>query len=221
MKKRLIFTIGVLGALAGGFVAFAEQAARFETSAARIADGVVVLTGGADRITAGAQLAALQPRRRLLISGVNDKVTREDMLTRNPQLRALDSCCLDLGYRARNTIGNALEARDWAMRNQIRTMILVTAASHMPRAMAEFANAAPNIRILAHAAGGERLDMTSWWSDAGLLRILAIEYVKFLFAAGRIRLEPEPGAWFPGSLRESDSDTGAVSAPTKVFETTK
>lgn len=221
MKKRLIFTIGALGALAGGFVAFAQQATRFEASAARSADGVVVLTGGSERIVVGAQLAALPPRHRLLISGVNDKVTREDMLARVPQLRAIDSCCLDLGYRARNTIGNALEARDWAARHQIRTMILVTAPSHMPRAMAEFSNAMPQARILAHAAGGERLDKTSWWADATLLRVLAIEYVKYLFAAGRMKLEPEPGAWFPGSLRETDSDSGAVSAPTKVFETTK
>lgn len=216
MKKRLIFSLAALGALAGGFVAFSDQAARFEASAARNADGVVVLTGGVDRIAAGAQLVSQQRHQRLLISGVNDLVTREDMLSRIPQLRAINECCLDLGYRARNTIGNALEARDWAERHKFKSLIVVTAASHLPRAMAEFAHAMPQVTILARAAGGERLDMTDWWRDPALLRVLAIEYVKYLFAAGRIRLEPEPGAWFPGSLRETGHDRGAVSAPAKI-----
>lgn len=219
MRKRLLFTVGALGALAGGFVAFAEQASRYEASAARSADGVVVVTGGADRIAVGAQLVDRARTKRLLISGVNDKATREDMLLSNPGLRALEPCCLDLGYRARNTIGNALEARDWSARLGFRSLILVTAASHMPRAMAEFSNAMPSTAILAHAAGGERLDMTPWWKDVTLFRVLVNEYVKYLIALARMRLEPEPGAWFPGSMRETDDGAGAVSAPAKVFET--
>lgn len=219
MRKRLLFVAGALGALAGGFVAFAEQVARLEASAARDADGVVVVTGGADRIAVGAQLIDRARTKRLLISGVNDKATREEMLISNPSLRPLESCCLDLGYRARNTIGNALEARDWAARLDFKSLILVTSASHMPRALAEFANAMPSTTILAHAAGGDKADTPPWWTDATVFRVLVNEYVKYLIALGRMKLEPEPGAWFPGSMRKTDDDAGAVSAPTKIFET--
>lgn len=219
MRKRLLFASGALAALAGGFIAFAGQVARYEASGARDGDGVVVLTGGGERIAAGARLVDRHQAKRLLVSGVNDKVTREDMLKSNPTLRPLDQCCLDLGYRARNTIGNALEARDWAARLNLTSIILVTGAAHMPRAMAEFANAMPALRILPHAAGGERREASIWWRDLALFRTLASEYVKYLIALVRMRLEPAPGAWLPGSLRETDDDVGAISTPGKVFET--
>jgi len=218
VKKRLLFATGALAAFVGGFIAFVGQVERFEASDAREGDGVAVLTGGADRIAAGARLIDRHQAKRLLISGVNDKVTREDMLKSNPALRPLDQCCLDLGYRARNTIGNALEARDWAARLNLKSVILVTGPAHMPRAMAEFANAMPSLVILPHAAG-ERREATPWWSDAALLRTLASEYVKYLIALVRMRLEPAPGAWFPGSMRETDDDVGAISTPAKIFET--
>ncbi len=52
--------------------------------------------------------------KRLLISGVNRKVTREEM----QRLLGLDAqtfnCCVDLGYEALDTVGNADETRTWA-----------------------------------------------------------------------------------------------------------
>ncbi|WP_342360284.1 YdcF family protein [Terrarubrum flagellatum] len=209
MTLRIIATAALIGGLAGGFVAFAERVSKLETNIAREGDGVVVLTGGADRIAVGAQLVGPEHKRRLLVSGVNEKTTPEDMLSRNPQLRPIVSCCLDLGYRARNTIGNALEARDWAQHNGYRSLVLVTGAPHMPRALAEFANAMPQVKIAPHAVGGDRVDASAWWSDMNLSRTLAYEYAKYLVAAARMRLEPEPGAWFPGSIRDADATPAA------------
>ena len=137
MRRGLFILLLLPVAFLAGFLMFALEAERFESLAASRADGVVVLTGGGERIDIGAQLVTQQRGRRLLISGVNEKVTREDMLGRYPQLRAIEVCCLDLGYRARNTVGNALEASEWAARHGYRSLILVTAASHMPRAVAD------------------------------------------------------------------------------------
>jgi uncharacterized SAM-binding protein YcdF (DUF218 family) len=189
----------------GGFVVFVRRAADFEAAAPGGADGVVVLTGGADRIDAGAQLVAQKRGARLLISGVNEKVTREDMLALYPQLRPLNGCCLDLGYRALSTVGNALETREWAERHGFRSLILVTAASHLPRALAEFAHAMPHVGMAPLAAGGERLDMVRWWTDPTLLRILGVEYAKYMLAAARIAVEPAPGRWWFAGLREPDA----------------
>ncbi len=210
MRLRGVLALTLAAMFAGGFLAFADRAARYEKAALDAADGVVVLTGGVERIAAGAQLVAEKRGRRLLISGVNEKATRDDMLTRNPQLRTLDPCCLDLGYRAQNTIGNALEARDWAQRNNYRSLALVTAASHMPRALAEFGHAMPGLRMIPHAAGGDRLDKAPWWRDLTLLRILGYEYLKYVAALSRMALEPEPGRWFPGALRETDGHAHAA-----------
>lgn len=204
MRRRTVVFLVALGAFGVGFVLFAREAARFETLAAARADGVVVLTGGGDRIDIGAQLVAQERGQRLLISGVNERVTREDMLARYPQLRAIADCCVDLGYRAVNTVGNALEARDWAARRGYKSLIIVTAASHMPRAVAEFSHAMPDVAMRPLAIGGERLDLAPWWRDPALLRILGYEYAKYLVAHLRIALEPAPGRFWPGSLREAD-----------------
>lgn len=204
MRRGLFILLLLPVAFLAGFLMFALEAERFESLAASRADGVVVLTGGGERIDIGAQLVTQQRGRRLLISGVNEKVTREDMLGRYPQLRAIEVCCLDLGYRARNTVGNALEASEWAARHGYRSLILVTAASHMPRAVAEFSHAMPDVAMRPLAIGGERLDLAPWWRDPALLRILGYEYAKYLVAHLRIALEPAPGRFWPGSLREAD-----------------
>src|SRR3954447_3887968 len=101
-------------ALAFGFVLFAVSVTRDETSGWDRADGIVVLTGGDNRVEAGAKLMSEGRAKRMLISGVNRRVTREEM----QKLLGLDSqlfnCCVDLGYEALDTVGNADETRSWA-----------------------------------------------------------------------------------------------------------
>ncbi|MET0605536.1 MAG: YdcF family protein [Beijerinckiaceae bacterium] len=203
MRVRRILAVAIFATLSGGFVLFAEQTQRIGNDSSGGSDGVVVLTGASDRIAAGADLVIANRNLRLLISGLNEKVTRDDMLAQHPQLRAIDQCCLDLGWRAMNTVGNALEARDWAARNGYRSITLVTSASHMPRAIAEFAHAMPAVTLHPHAAGA-RADATPWRLDLSQWRIIGFEYAKYVFSRLRMALEPEPGRWLPGALRAEE-----------------
>ena len=49
----------------------------------------------------------------------------------------LADCCLDIGYLAQDTIGNAEETRAWAQAWGFRRIVVVTSNYHMPRSLLE------------------------------------------------------------------------------------
>jgi uncharacterized SAM-binding protein YcdF (DUF218 family) len=179
-------------ALAIGFFVFVESLERLERRPAERADGIVALTGGAQRIGDAIDLLAQGYARRLLISGVNERTSREEIARLNPGQRRLVECCVDLDYRARNTIGNAIETRRWTERNGFRSLIVVTSAYHMPRTLDELDHAMPNLRKIPHSVVTPNLDPAAWWHDPATARILASEYVKFLVMRVRRLLEADP-----------------------------
>jgi uncharacterized SAM-binding protein YcdF (DUF218 family) len=176
-------------ALAFGFVLFAVFVTRDGVSVRDNADGIVVLTGGDLRVEAGAKLLKDGRARRLLISGVNRKVTREEM----QRLLGLDAkmfnCCVDLGYEALDTVGNADETRTWARNHNYTRLIIVTSRYHMPRSLAELALAMPHVTLIPYAVTPRRYPETAWWLHASTTRVLISEYLKFLPAVARLAAE--------------------------------
>jgi uncharacterized SAM-binding protein YcdF (DUF218 family) len=174
------------GALLFGFVLFAVSVTRDDVGGWDKADGIVVLTGGDLRVEAGAKLINEGRAKRLLISGVNRKVTRNEM----QRLLGLDAhifnCCVDLGYEALNTVGNADETRTWAMTNGYTKLIIVTSRYHMPRSLAELALVMPNITLIPYPVTPRRFPETAWWLHATTTRVLVSEYLKFLPAVARL-----------------------------------
>ena len=98
-------------ALFVGFLIFIYSLERAERPPASRTDGIVVLTGGSQRIGDAIDLLAQGYATRLLISGVNERTSRDEIERLNPGQRRLFDCCVYLDYRARNTIGNAIETR--------------------------------------------------------------------------------------------------------------
>ncbi|MGE3710273.1 MAG: YdcF family protein, partial [Hyphomicrobiaceae bacterium] len=91
---------GILVLLLFGFVLFATAATRKASQQIAQADGIVVLTGGKLRIDEGMQLLRDGRGRRLLITGVNPRTTRNDVKRiANPGAELFD-CCVDFGYMA-------------------------------------------------------------------------------------------------------------------------
>jgi uncharacterized SAM-binding protein YcdF (DUF218 family) len=81
--------------------------------------------------------------------------------------------------------------------NRFTTIVLVTSKYHMPRALAEFANAMPDRRILPYVVESERVHLAHWWERPRTIRLLLTEYVKFLAGSLRMQLESTPGALAP------------------------
>jgi len=180
--------VGVL--LAGGFLAFVHRMNSYPVDEKVQADGIVVLTGGAQRIAEAAELLSQGRAKRMLITGVNLRTSREQIVALNTELTPLVNCCVDLDYRARNTIGNAIGARRWILQNGFGSVIVVTSNYHMPRTLVELANAVPGVRLLPYAV--EHAPTDRWWHDPQTARLLLTEYVKYLVASLRTVVEKDP-----------------------------
>lgn len=187
---RWTFRLAFLGvaALVIGTILFAAGLDRREPVALQPAEGIVVLTGGADRILDGLLLLERQLGRRLFISGVNAQTRAETLKRQWPGRDALFGCCIDLDFRARNTYGNAIETRDWVQRHGFGSVILVTASYHVPRAQLEFSAAMPHVALQVYPVVPEASRINRWWQEPALTRILLLEFVKLSAARARILL---------------------------------
>ena len=188
--RSFFLKILVLGAtaLVLGFLAFLWVVPNEEVVLDRSADGIVVLTGGTSRVTDALELLAARRGKRLLITGVNPGTTTADIARQVAGYDRLLNCCVDLDYSAINTLGNAVETRRWAIDRGFHSLIIVTSAYHMPRALAEIAHQLPDVALIAFPVVSDRLRIEPWWSNGATTRLVLSEYFKYLFAQLRMRL---------------------------------
>lgn len=184
MALALVWAVGLFLFIGAIPVAAAEDVAP--------ADGVVVYTGGGARIAAGLALMQKGAGRRLLISGVNPEIGRNEIIELWPDAAATFDCCVDLGDQARTTEGNAEEVSDWAAANGFRRLILVTSDYHMPRALIETRARLSDVEIIPYAAPSAFLDENGRPASNEAWRALAFEYSKFL--AARVKTFVRPAA---------------------------
>jgi uncharacterized SAM-binding protein YcdF (DUF218 family) len=179
-------------ALVIGFGVFVWRLPSRQILLDRDADGIVVLTGGTSRVSDALELLAAHRGKRLLITGVNPGTTTTDIARENPDYRHLLTCCVDLDYSALNTLGNATQARLWAADHGFRSLIVVTSAYHMPRALAELEHQLPHASLIPFPVLSDRLRIEPWWSNGDTTKVVVSEYLKYLFAKVRMRFETVP-----------------------------
>lgn len=189
-RKKLRVWIGtgliVLAALGAGFVVFASTVlSETPPPLQQKADGIVALTGTQQRISAAADLLARGLAKRLLVTGVNRQATSEEIRRLTQLEERLFDCCVDLGYEAQNTIGNAEETRAWVEQHGFTSLIVVTSSYHMPRSLVELGRVMPDVALIPYpVAFGQPRD-GAWWTNPALVRLLVAEYLKFLPSAAR------------------------------------
>ncbi len=181
MKSLSLFLILVLIWLAGLF-AFAARIARSTPAPdPQPADAIVVLTGPSNaRIIAAMKLLEDGKGGRLLISGVNRKASRADIASVAKAPGQLFNCCVDLGFSAADTIGNARESAAWARAYGFKRLIVVTSDYHMPRAILELKGALPEGQFVAYPVPTEEIDPRRWWKGGESARRMVLEYSKYL-----------------------------------------
>ena len=179
--------VTLLALLIGGFIAFAQYVDNIRPQEnLPLADGIVVWTGkGGGRLEAGGALLQANKGERLLISGVHEDNTIEQIADLSQLPSELANCCLDIDYAAVDTFGNARETAIWALALDYNHIILVTSAYHMPRAKVEIASAAGRIRITPYPV--ERGDARKWYKSAARTKRLIQEYSKLLLSYTRGR----------------------------------
>lgn len=177
----------ITAGLIAGFFVYLNQIRDYERTA-RDADGIVVLTGASQRMADAIELLAAHRGRRLLVSGVNPATTPEELKKQVPDFSRLSECCIDLGHEAQNTFGNAVETAAWAKKHGFKTLLIVTSAWHMPRALVELERETDNIELIPYPVVTERMREQNWWSHPQTARLLVFEYLKYLAALVRAGL---------------------------------
>ena len=185
---KFLSLIGVIALmwLVGLFV-FADRVRGYTPAAEpERADAIVALTGpSAERVNAAIRLLEQDKGRRVLVSGVNREASREDIRTVSRAVRRLYDCCVDLGFTAADTVGNARETLAWARAMRYRSLIIVTADYHMPRAMLELRGAMPDKRLTPYPVATSVMNAGRWWRTSGAARLMVTEYCKYLAILGR------------------------------------
>jgi uncharacterized SAM-binding protein YcdF (DUF218 family) len=189
--QSLIVRLALLGVIAVifGFFGFAWLLPSEEIPLDRKADGIVVLTGGTSRVSDALELLASGHGKRLLITGVNPGTTTADIARQTAEYRRYLTCCVDLDYSALNTLGNAVQTRRWTLDRGFHSLIIVTSAYHMPRALAEVAHQLPDVTLIPFPVVSDRLRVEPWWSNGDTTRLVLSEYFKYLFAKVRMRFD--------------------------------
>jgi len=184
-----------------GFVLFTHEVINLSQAEPEKADGIVVLTGGPARIARGVDLLSQDKAKRLLISGVHQATTRKQLAAQVVNSEKLFECCIDLGRAALNTAGNAVEAAEWAAKKDYKSLIVVTAAYHLPRSLVEFSHHMPNTALTAYAVVPKEEKSSTewqWWLNTTRISLLFSEYSKYLLAIGVNYLASKPAT--PGTV---------------------
>ena len=166
----------VAGAWGVGFAGF-NHSARQKAAAPPPADGIVALTGGAERIETAMRLLAEGRAPMLLVSGVGRGTDLSDYARRAGLDHALLLEHVTLGRLATTTLGNAAETAAWVRANDITRLIVVTAGYHMPRALLEIGRTLPGVTLYPYPVLPPALRGRG---DLATVRMLANEYDKLL-----------------------------------------
>ncbi len=184
LLAALLIVVVVWGA---GLLAFAGRVQRSTPAPdPATADAIVSLTGGSNvRLEAATRLLEDGKGQRLLVSGVNREATRADIRGVTRAGKSLYDCCVDLGFTAADTIGNARETAEWARGKDYKDLIVVTADYHMPRALLELRSAMPEATFHPYPVATGTLDAKRWMDTRMGQRRMLTEYSKYLAILGR------------------------------------
>jgi uncharacterized SAM-binding protein YcdF (DUF218 family) len=200
--------------LAAGFSLFLGQSRARPDLPLRHTDGIAVLTGGPERVQMGLRLLSEGLADHLIVSGVGRSAELADLARSNnvsvaalpgaeaepPPVRpappdivrtpvvtapAMTTPAVTLGRLATSTRGNGQEVALWAREKNIRSLRVVTAAYHMPRALLELRRTMPGVALVPHPVQvtGPRASL--------LLR----EYAKLIgafFGLSALKTDPPP-----------------------------
>jgi uncharacterized SAM-binding protein YcdF (DUF218 family) len=210
IRSLILLCVITLGAFSGGFLWFADSVASMRPPEGAKGDAIIVLTGGYQRIEQAVGLLRDGVGKRLLISGVNPATTRTQIRKMTQGSSDMFSCCVDMGYKAIDTIGNANEAASWIRDHGYSAIIVVTNNYHMHRSLHELRNASPQTQFIAYPVISADLARTNWFAEPDVVRTMLYEYMKFVIAAGR----DLTGLGKGDGLRKAGADHPTIKAAT-------
>ena len=182
-KYPLMIVTVLVATLVASFQHFVLTLPQATIDRLQFTDGIVVMTGGQQRLDDGVRLLTEGFANKMLISGVGKGVNRailvQELDLSEAQINAL-FCCVELDHAAQDTFGNAESTREWSHMHDMQSLRLVTANYHMPRALLIFSRELPHVDLYQWPVNPDDLDLANWWWDPASLWLLAREYAKYL-----------------------------------------
>ena len=133
---------------------------------------------------------------RLFLIGVDPAVRKADLFVEKPGERSGEQVYLEKA--SRNTLENAIFAREMLLNHNVRSIMLLTSRYHMKRSLLIFRSILPKDIAIYPYPVSARNAADSWWSHGGSLRLLFSEFYKyclyrviFLFSQGELRQYPK------------------------------
>lgn len=167
-----------------GFGVFVANALdpREAPGAGAATDGIVVLTGGSERVATGLRLLAEGHAPRLLISGAHPEARLADIAAAAGHDATALAGRVAIGRAAATTRGNAVETAAWARAEPLRSLCVVTASYHMPRALLELRRTMPGVALVPHAVVPATLRAPGALWRPAIWGLLLGEYGRYLLA---------------------------------------
>jgi uncharacterized SAM-binding protein YcdF (DUF218 family) len=162
-----------------GLILFINKISNYDIQDTNTAQAAIVLTGGDKRIEEGVRVLKQKLVARLFITGVDYKVRHKREIPYIDELHKMDN--IEIGKEATTTTENAIEAKDWIVKNQIKTAKIVTANYHMPRSILEFRYRIHDVEFNAHPVFPEKFDSNQWWHDKNTVLLVLKEYTKYIY----------------------------------------
>lgn len=194
---RFLFSILMLSVIAWSLavVWFVNAMPRDLLPPTEKADAIIVLTGGQDRVEHGFAMLGEGAAPVLLISGVGEHVTEEEILNehatdeiRNHIYEHGGEIVLD--HIARSTVSNADQSAAFIRDRHIKRIRLVTANYHMKRSVHEFRMASPEVVILPDPVFPAEFRREQWWAHGNTRRLVFSEFYKYFAVLLRDVLRP-------------------------------
>jgi uncharacterized SAM-binding protein YcdF (DUF218 family) len=148
-------------------------------------DGIVILTGGSNRLDTGIKLLNEHKAKKLFISGVGKETNLATLLILSgnlPDNIAFITENIELGYEAKNTKENAGETAKWVKENNYKSIRLVTSNYHINRSLTEFKKQMPDVKIISNPVIPDNFTLKEWWRYGSMKKLLVMEYTKYLFS---------------------------------------
>jgi len=171
-----------IAVLVAGFLIFADSVTSMRPPETAKADAIVVLTGGYQRIEQAIDLLKRGYGERLLISGVNPTTTASQIRKTTRTSPDLFACCVDIGYGAIDTIGNANETAIWIRDKGYKSVLVVTSNYHLARSLMELRRSDPDTQFIGYPVVNADLKTRAWYSEPDAMRTMLAEYGKTVIA---------------------------------------
>ena len=128
-----------------GFVMFLKNIYHNQASFNYQTDGIAVLTGGKGRINLGLELFNKNKNLRLIISGVDKKVSDKSIIPNDLKNKA----SITIDKVSESTYENAKIINKWTSKYKLQNVTIITSYYHMPRSMLILKKKSKNLKFFA------------------------------------------------------------------------